>query len=56
MGMIKADDTIVTISDTGFDVNVPNMVLGQQYSFQFLDSKYVIEKDENNALVMHEVT
>ena len=53
--IIEADDTIVKISNTGFNVNVPNMILGQYYSFQFLDSMYVIERDENDALVIHEV-
>ena len=52
---IKADNTIIEICGTGFDVNVPKMILGQYYSFQFLDSMYVIERDENDALVIHEV-
>ena len=52
---IKADNTIVEIRSTGFEVNVPKMILGQYYSFQFLDSMYVIERDENDALVIHEV-
>ena len=46
---------IVLIKDEGFIINLNNMETMQPYRMNFLDSKYVIWKNEKGALVIEEV-
>ena len=55
MEFIKADENIVTIRESGFDVNMNNMETGKQYSFEFIGIEYGIELDVDGALVIYEI-
>ena len=55
MIMEAGTDTVTMRWSYGFDVHVPKMELEQEYMFSFLDSTYVIKRDENDALHMREV-
>ncbi len=46
---------IVLIKDEGFIINLNNMETMQPYRMNFLDSRYVIWKNEKGALVIEEV-
>ncbi len=46
---------IVLIKDDGFIINQNNMETMQPYRMNFLDSRYVIWKNEKGALVIEEV-
>ena len=46
---------IVSKNDEGFSVDTNNMERLRPYMMTFKDSKYVIWKDENDALVIKEV-
>ena len=46
---------IVTINDTGFRVNMNKMKPGKFYMVEFMDDRYLIWKNRDDALVMTEV-
>ena len=45
---------IVIVSDTGFNVNVNRMKPGKFYMVEFMDVRYIIWKNRDDALVMTE--
>ena len=47
---------IVTINETGFKVNVKHMESGKFYIVEFMDARYLIWKNKDEALVMTEVS
>ena len=47
---------IVTVNDAGFRVNVNKMELGKFYLVEFMDARYLIWKNKDEALVMTEVS
>ncbi len=47
---------IVTITDTGFRVSVNQMESGKFYMVEFMDARYLIWKNKDNALVITEVS
>ena len=46
---------IVTIKDDGFVIDLDSMETMQPYRMNFLDSRYVIWKNQDGALVVEEV-
>ena len=46
---------IVTIKDDGFVIDLDSMKTMQPYRMNFLDSRYVIWKNQDGALVVEEV-
>lgn len=52
---IETIDGVVEFLDSGFDVNLNNMIKDKQYVFSFEDSKYVILKNRSDELVMTEI-
>ena len=46
---------IVSIKDDGFIIDLDNMDAMQPYLMNFLDSRYVIWKNQDGALVVEEV-
>lgn len=46
---------IVSIKDDGFIIDMNNMETMQPYRMNFLDSRYVIWKNQDGALVIEEV-
>lgn len=47
---------IVTVNDAGFRVNVNKMELGKFYLVEFMDARYLIWKNKDEALIMTEVS
>ncbi len=46
---------IVKFTDTGFDINMNNMISNKTYLFDFEDSEYIIHKNSSNELVVMEM-
>ena len=46
---------IIEFTNSGFDVNMNNMIADKQYVFLFKDSKYMIWKNTSDELVLKEI-
>ena len=53
--LVNPPDIVLIKDDEGFIINLNNMETMQPYRMNFLDSRYVIWKNEKGALVIEEV-
>ena len=51
----KNSQQIIQFMDVGFNINMNEMISEKQYLFSFEDSKYLIQKNKNDELVIKEI-